>query len=270
MTNPNVCVLNAPGINCNNETANMFSLAQYELDPSTDPSVEQVHISQLRSGDKALSSYQILALPGGFSHGDDIAAGRVLGTELRTKLGEDINRFIDAGGLILAICNGDQVAVDTGLIPAGKVTKNHNKTAALTANDSREFDDRWGWLKVSESRCLFVDPNELGELIELPWAHGEGKFLLENATQYKNLFANQQVVFQYAKPDGKNTQEFPYNPNGSPCAIAGVCDPSGQVLGMMPHPERFVDRWQHPDVRRRAVGPPAGLVIAKKMLQIAA
>src|ERR1035438_4142927 len=139
----------------------MFEMAQHELFPLEDSRVEQVHISEWHTGTKNLKDFQILALPGGFSHGDDIAAGRILGIELRTHFAEDINRFVQAGGLVIAICNGDQIAVETGLIPSGKVTQARDKSSALATNVSGEFDDRWGNLLVNDSRCLFVDPEEL-------------------------------------------------------------------------------------------------------------
>jgi len=269
MVNPNVCILNAPGINCNVETGTMFEMAQYELHPLEDTLVEQVHMSQWYNGTKSLADFQILALPGGFSHGDDIAAGRILGVELRSHFKDDLNNFVKAGGLVLAICNGDQIAVETGLIPAGVVTEARDKSTALATNANGTFDDRWGHLLVNESRCLFVDPEELGQVIELPWAHGEGRFQQRTDDDYAALFTNRQIVFQYATAAGLVSVQFPENPSGSPFGIAGVCDPTGQILGMMPHPERFVDPMQHPDVRIREIGEPTGLVIAKRMVSVA-
>lgn len=255
---PNVYVLQAPGINCDEETAFAFSEVGAE--------VERVHISQLRSGERNLDNCQALALSGGFSYGDDIRAGKILGLELRTQLPEDLNRFVEAGKIVIGICNGFQVLVESGLLLNGRIESNHAKGASLAHNHSGKFECRWGHLRVNESVCRYVDPESLEEVIELPNAHGEGRFLRAGLPDYYELFGSRQVVFQYSDENGDVTEDYPANPNGSPHGITGVTDPSGVILGMMPHPERFIDRLQHPNWRRGEGLRPFGAIIFKNMI----
>lgn len=260
MIKPNICVLIAPGINCNQETAYALEMAG--------ASTEQVHISQLRSGDRNLADYQAFALSGGFSYGDDIASGRILGLELRTRFAEDLNRFVDDGKAVIGICNGDQALVESGLLPSGRID-DRPKSAALAQNHSGKFECRWSYLKVGESVCKFADPESLGSVIELPNAHGEGRFLRAHRLAYGQLFTHGQVVFQYSDANGQPTEEYPANPNGSPYGITGICDQTGVVLGMMPHPERFVARTQHPNWRRGKGARPFGAVLFKNIVNYA-
>lgn len=252
---PNICILQAPGINCDEETAYAFTQAGAEA--------ERVHISQLRSCERNLDNYQALALSGGFSYGDDIRAGKVLGLELRTQLPEDLSRFIETGKVVIGICNGFQVLVESGLLPNGRIELDRAKGASLAHNHSGKFECRWGNIKVNESACRYVDPESLGEVIELPNAHGEGRFLRAGPSDYDELFEGHQVVFQYSDKYGNATEDYPANPNGSPYGITGVTDSSGVVLGMMPHPERFVDQLQHPNWRRGEGVRPFGAIIFK-------
>ena len=265
MTNPNVCVLNAPGINCNIETAEAFKLAGART--------EQVHISQLRSGERRLSNYQILALSGGFSHGDDLGSGRVLGLELRTQLRDQVSEFADIGGVVIGICNGFQTLVESSLLTEGKTGLDAPKTASLIHNKDGGFQCRWSRLRVEQSKCAFAQPDMLGEIIELPVAHGEGQFLMKGVEAYQQLEENEQMVFRYIDEDGWATTEFPNNPNGSPYGITGVCDPTGRILGMMPHPERFVRPEQYINYHRaKALGEtvtPHGLPLFESMVKYA-
>jgi phosphoribosylformylglycinamidine synthase I len=226
-------ILRAPGTNCDVETS--FALEQ------AGAVVDSAHVNELVRRDKLLSNYQILVAPGGFTYGDDISAGKILANELRLKLGGDIQDFIERGGLILGICNGFQVLVRAGILPSAE--GNH---LTLAGNDSNRFECRWVYLKVNQkSPCLFTRGMST---IALPVAHGEGKLVADAET-----LGSLNVVVRYADDKGNVKAGYPYNPNGSVDNIAGICDESGRVFGLMPHPERFL-RWaQHPHWTREAV-----------------
>ena len=226
-------VLRASGVNCDAETAHAFRLAGAEA--------ERVHIRRFLDGDRAFEEFHILAIPGGFSYGDDIAAGKVLANEIVHRLREPLQRFVDAGKPVLGICNGFQVLVQTGFLPGGKMGL---QTTALAWNDSGRFECRWVRLRSSSDRCIFT--KGLEEL-ELPVAHAEGKFLAADEETLDAIEANGQAPLRYAGA------EYPACPNGSAREIAAVCDPTGVVMGMMPHPERFVSRYQHPRWRRESL-----------------
>jgi phosphoribosylformylglycinamidine synthase I len=227
-------ILRAPGTNCDVETA--FALEQ------AGAVVDSAHVNELVGGGKPLSNYQILVVPGGFTYGDDISAGKILANELRLKLGGDIQDFIERGGLILGICNGFQVLVRAGILPSAE--GNHRLT--LAGNDSNRFECRWVYLKVNQrSPCLFTRGMST---IALPVAHGEGKLVADAET-----LGGLNVVVHYADEGGNIKAGYPCNPNGSLDNIAGICDESGRVFGLMPHPERFL-RWrQHPRWTREVV-----------------
>lgn len=222
-------VLRAPGTNCDMETAFAFKLAGAV--------VEFVHINELLGKERQLSDYQIMAIPGGFTYGDDISAGRILANELRLKLGEDIRRFLDEGKLILGICNGLQVLLKAGILQGSMDFARQSVTIA--ANDSARFECRWVRLSVEESSpCVFT--RGISSMY-LPVAHGEGKVFADvRVTEALN------IVVRYADDEGATTAAYPYNPNGSVGSIAGICDSSGHVFGLMPHPERYVRGTQHP------------------------
>jgi phosphoribosylformylglycinamidine synthase I len=228
-------ILRAPGTNCDLETA--FALEQ------AGAVVDSAHVNELVGGGKPLSHYQILVVPGGFTYGDDISAGKILANELRLKLGGDIQDFIGRGGLILGICNGFQVLVRAGILPPS-AGGNHRLT--LAGNDSNRFECRWVYLKVNEkSPCLFTKGMST---ICLPVAHGEGKLVADADT-----LGSLDVVVRYADEAGNVRAGYPYNPNGSMDNIAGICDASGRIFGLMPHPERFL-RWrQYPRWTREAI-----------------
>lgn len=231
MQKPKVCVLRSAGTNCDKETSAAFKLAG--------AAPELVHINSLVSGAKALSDFQILALPGGFSYGDDIASGKIFANELRFKLAEPLREFIRAGKLIIGICNGFQILVKSGLLPG---EANLAQTTSLIINDSGKFEDRWVYLKPG-GKCAWT--KGLKSIIYLPVAHGEGKFLAQDKNVLKRLKDNGQVVFQYCDSRGK-LSGYPDNPNGSTENIAGICDKTGRILGLMPHPERHLFSVQHP------------------------
>lgn len=249
--NVNVLVLNAPGINCNLETGHAFEQAG--------ATAEQVHISELRDGRANLDDYQILALSGGFSYGDDIASGRILGLELRKRFPEELNRFVGAGKAVVGICNGFQVLVESGLLPDGRIDAERNKRLSLVSNANNIFDDRWGRVVVEDSVCKLTPKDLAGQVVQIPWAHQEGRIAVREHSTINELEANGQIVFRYTDENGQPTEAYPDNPNGSPGGITGICDPSGVVLGLMPHPERAVRREQHPNWRRGEGNKPFGI-----------
>lgn len=222
-------ILRAPGTNCDAEAAFAFQQAGAE--------VASVHINQLIHREPRLAEYQIMVVPGGFTYGDDIAAGKVLANELRLKLGEDIQRFIEGGGLILGICNGFQVLAKAGILP--RLADGGSPRLTLTNNDSGKFECRWVHLKVNrESPCVFTR-GIAG--MELPIAHGEGKVVAE-----PEVLPELNVALYYTDEHGDTSAGYPHNPNGSVNNIAGICDASGRVFALMPHPERHIRGTQHP------------------------
>jgi phosphoribosylformylglycinamidine synthase len=235
---PKVMVLRTAGTNCDLETAAAFE--------ASGASVERVHINQLVEGahgraNRQFDDYHILAIPGGFTYGDDIESGRILANELRLQLGEKIAKFIADGKLVIGICNGFQVLVRAHILPGLHAGGASQQTATLTNNDSGKFEDRWVTLK-SEGKSVWT--RGLGERLYLPVAHAEGKFVADKAV-LEQLNKNAQVAFRYCAPDGK-LPRYPENPNGSLEHIAGITDRSGRVLGLMPHPERHFYFRHHP------------------------
>lgn len=225
-----VIVLRTAGTNCDAETAFAFE--------QSGAGVDAVHIKKLFDGGVRLEDYHILAIPGGFTYGDDVESGRILANELRLRLGEDLRRFIDAGKLMIGICNGFQVLVKAGILPNPMGAQD----ATLINNDSGKFEDRWVHLKVN-TRSVWTQ--DLEETIYLPVAHAEGKFIPKNDAVLDLLKKNGQVAFRYCAGDGIRP-EYPENPNGSIDDIAGITDETGRVLGLMPHPERHFLFTQHP------------------------
>ena len=199
--------------------------------------VSLVHVNRLIRGEERLADYQITVIPGGFTYGDDIAAGRVLANELRLKLGEEMQRFVEDGKLILGICNGFQALVKAGFLP--ELSNGASPQVTLVANDSGKFECRWSYLDVNkESPCVFTRGIER---LYLPVAHGEGKLMAE-----PEVIARLNVAVYYTDESGNRDAGYPYNPNGSVEDIAGICDASGRVFGLMPHPERHIRGTQHP------------------------
>jgi len=244
MSNPKALVLSGYGLNCDHETAYAFELAGAEA--------VRVHINSLIDGSVGLDDFQILAFVGGFSWGDDHGAGVIQAVRMKTNLGNKILEFVGKGNLVIGICNGFQTIVNMGLLP-GFDGEEFNKTGmarsvALTFNDCGNFRDDWVQLKVNQlSPCVFTRGFDK---IELPIRHGEGKFYSDQAT-IKRLIKNNQVVIQYALLGGNPAEgKFPFNPNGSVYDIAGICDPTGRIFGLMPHPEAFNHVTNHPDWTR--------------------
>ena len=259
MKKVNVCILQSDGTNCDNELFYAFKKAG--------GSPEFVHINEFRDEQapsfggktKSLKDFDILALPGGFSYGDDIASGKILAIELISFLKDEIKKFRDRGGLIIGVCNGFQTLVRTGLLPFGNLGK---MDATLDNNDSGHFECRWIDLKSEKSKCVFLKNSYKGHFAV---NHGEGKFFSQPSV-IKKIEDQNLVVFRYVDESGNPTQEYPENPNGSINAIAGVCDPTGRILGLMPHPEKFIDTTQYPNWRREKISEPHGAFIFKDMV----
>ena len=233
-------VLTGYGLNCDVETAYTLELAGAHA--------TRVHINALIDGIVQLKDFQILVFGGGFSWGDDHGAGVIQAVHMKTNLGDKIQEFIDSGHLVLGICNGFQTLVNMGLLPGF----NHDYTqrsVAITFNDCGNFRDQWVSMRVNPtSPCVFTRGIDQ---MELPVRHGEGKFYADK-TAIGQLIHNNQVVVQYATPDGKPANlQFPFNPNGSIEDIAGICDPSGRIFGLMPHPEAFNHWTNHPEWTRQ-------------------
>ncbi|MDD5129328.1 MAG: phosphoribosylformylglycinamidine synthase I [Candidatus Omnitrophica bacterium] len=231
MIKPKVCILRSAGTNCDKETAAAFRLAGAEC--------ELLHINSLVNRQRMLSDFHILALPGGFSYGDDIASGKIFANELRFKLADSLRQFIAEGKLIIGICNGFQILVKSGLLPGSAELK---QNTSLIINDSGKFESRWVYLKPA-GKCVWT--KGLKKIIYLPVAHGEGKFVTQDKTVLNSLKKNKQIVFQYCDVKGKSSG-YPDNPNGSMENIAGICDETGRVFGLMPHPERHIFAAAHP------------------------
>lgn len=251
MAAPKALVLRAPGTNCDQETARAWQMAGAEA--------EIWHFHRLLDAPEALAGFQILTFPGGFSYGDDLGAGRVWSARIHQTLADTLRQFVDRGGLVLGICNGFQVLVATGLLPDG-ARPGMKPTASLTYNISGQFEARWVQMRVNPGKSVFLQGIKS---IAMPSAHGEGRFLTASAEQLAALQANGQVVLNYVDPaTGEPTEQYPLNPNGSPQGVAGVCDPTGRILGLMPHPERFVSPLHHPNWTRfpkNALPTPDGL-----------
>ena len=240
---PKVLVLRTAGTNCDKETAFAFGLA------GARPLIQ--HINQLITRRKILAEFDILALPGGFSYGDDLAAGKILANELKYRLGEELLGFLASGKLVIGICNGFQVLVKAGILPGNlkkglKSKDSFEQLATLSGNDSNKFEDRWVNLKPEKSRCVWT--KGLKEAFCLPVAHGEGKFISKEKWVLGAIKNNNQVVLRYANSDARIASVgYPQNPNGSEDDIAGICDTTGRIFGLMPHPERHIWKMQSPD-----------------------
>ena len=250
-----VAILKAPGTNCDEETAHAFRLAGAEPAP--------VWISELEEDPGRLDRFQILAIPGGFTYGDDLGAGRLLAGELRRCLGDALDRFLERETLVIGICNGFQTLVKAGILPGGRMGAAQEMT--LTGNDSGKFEDRWVHLRSDFNVCIWTQGME--ETIQLPVAHAEGKLVPSDPSVLEQLLGFGQIVFQYSDPQGSHAG-YPWNPNGSVGNIAGICDPTGRIFGLMPHPERHVTGFQHPRwTREGRAGEGDGLRIFRNGVQ---
>lgn len=233
-------VLTGYGLNCDYETAYCFELAGAEP--------IRVHINALIDESVKLDDFQIMTFIGGFSWGDDHGAGVVQAVRMKTNIGDNLLRFVSQGKLVIGICNGFQSLVNLGLLP-GIDLDYTRRSVALTFNDCGNFRNDWVHLNVNDqSPCVFTKGMAR---LDLPIRHGEGKFVADDEV-LRTLLTQQQVVVRYASPDGSPAQGvFPANPNGSLDDIAGICDPTGRIFGLMPHPEAFNHWTNHPTWTRQ-------------------
>jgi len=237
MTNTRALVLRTAGINCDGETVRALELAGAR--------VSLVHLQRVLDEPARLDDLSLLVIPGGFSYGDDVSAGRVFGLELRHSLAAQLSAFVERGGFVLGVCNGFQVLVEAGLFEPGLLVRN----IALASNASNRFECRWGAIEGQACAAPWVDP---GLVLPVPVAHGEGRFVVRDEATLQRLVDNRQIAWRYVRPDGGPATGYPDNPNGSVLAIAGICDPTGRVLGLMPHPERNLTPWNHPHWTRHS------------------
>ncbi|MEY4775247.1 MAG: Phosphoribosylformylglycinamidine synthase [Planctomycetota bacterium] len=238
-------VLRTAGINCDAETVRALERAGSQ--------VELVHLHSLLDQPALLDGASLVVIPGGFSYGDDVSSGRIFGLELRHGLLQHLTRFVDGGGHVLGVCNGFQVLVESGLFErepgAASVPA---RSIALTNNLSARFECRWVHLKGEACAATWIEP---GVTFPVPMAHGEGRFVALDEATLQRLEARGQIALRYVRADGSPATDTHDNPNGSSGAIAGICDPTGRVFGLMPHPERNLDPWNHPEwTRLRARG----------------
>ncbi len=260
-------ILTGNGINCDRETQTAFEMSGAKA--------ARVHIFDLIAGRDRLSRYHILALPGGFSYGDNLGAGIAMANKLRVGLMKEITAFIKSGRPIIGICNGAQILVKLGLLPA--LGRDYFlQTATLTFNASGRFEDRWVTLRIAEGTpCVFLRGMQG---LTLPVRHGEGRFLAPRNV-IRTMRAHGQAALLYSDERGRPTMRYPENPNGSLDSIAGLCDPSGRVFGLMPHPEAFLFFENHPrwtrikeERLRRGLPPPQegeGLQIFRNAVECA-
>ena len=244
MAKPKAIVLRAAGTNCDRESEYALELAGFQA--------SRVHLFRVMETPALLDDVQLLMFPGGFSYGDDVAAGKIFANQMIHHLADALNKFVDDGKLMLGVCNGFQVLLKSGLLPWGRVdAASANKDATLAWNDCGSFVDRWVPLRTDGGECVFLPP---GETLTLPIAHGEGKFVTRDEAVLDRIRSDGQAAVRY---DGDN-------PNGSVDDIAGICDPTGRIFGLMPHPERFVDVTQHPTWTRGGVQRADGLIVFQR------
>lgn len=228
---PKALIIKAPGTNCDRETLEACKMAGFDAE------IELIKI--LRSSD-GLDGYSFVIVPGGFSYGDYFGAGVIFANEINTSLSGRLRQVADNGGIVLGICNGFQVLVRAGLLPDPLAGSN---TVMLKQNKSGKFECRWVRLKVTTNLCIFLRGLDS---FELPVNHGEGRFVPGGDKVLEELYSKGQIALKYVDRNGCETGDYPVNPNGSVDSIAGICDPTGRIFGLMPHPERFTAVEQHP------------------------
>jgi phosphoribosylformylglycinamidine synthase len=254
-----VLVVRAAGINCDEEIMHCWGLA------GAAPTL--LHVNELAARPRILEDYAIVTIPGGFSYGDDLGAGVILAQRMRHELSEPLHQLIERGGGILGVCNGFQALVKMGLLPGGDFDR---QSVTVTYNDSARFEARWVKLQVCTDKCPFLQrsadfsPRGVTDagppsVLELPVEHAEGKVVTAAPAIAKALFDKGQVAVRYVDEEGRSDR-YPANPNGSTAGIAGLCDATGRIFGLMPHPDRHFDHTQHPLWTCRSfTGPPDGL-----------
>jgi phosphoribosylformylglycinamidine synthase len=253
---PQVLILQATGTNRDADAAQAVELA------GARPAIR--HVNQLRARPARLHEYQMLVLPGGFSYGDALGAGRLLSADLLWLFQDELARFVETGKPVIGICNGFQALVKSGWLPGAP---SNLTRATLTYNVSNHFECRWVWLEPnSSSPCVFT--RGLEERVFCPVAHAEGRFVLCDDSALIDLQADQQIALTYIRADG-GPAEYPENPNGSAADIAGICNAQGNILGLMPHPENHIFPWQHPRWTRGQSGN-MGLALFQQGVRFAA
>ncbi len=246
MANVRVLVLRAAGINCDEEIAHCWR--------SVGAKPEVLHINRIAENPRQIRDFQIVTIPGGFSYGDDIGAGVILAQRLSLDLIDELREVVHRGGGILGVCNGFQVLVKAGLLPGGRFTNQ----VTVTYNDSGQFEARWVKLEVCTDRCPFLTPKST---LRLPVEHGEGKVVTTSDTVAQELSQSGYVAVRYVDEEGRHDR-YPANPNGSVGGIAGLCDETGRIFGLMPHPDRHFSHQHRPDGRECSVeGTPDGLSV---------
>ena len=254
MAIPRVCVLRAPGTNCDPETAHAFELCG--------ATTERLHLLRILEKPELLNDFQVLCIPGGFSYGDDIGAGVIFASHLQGRLADVLLEFLSADKLCLGICNGFQVLLKAGILPGGasglKAASQGPRDATLTWNDNGRYTALWVRLQNLSPQNVFL--KGIDE-IELPIAHAEGRIVVRDQSIVDSWQAAGQIAACYRSQNGTTVQQasdwltekldYPENPNGSVANIAGLSDQTGRVLGLMPHPERFIHATQHPTWTRQ-------------------
>ena len=269
MTRPRALVLRTAGTNCEAETARALELAG--------AAAEILHFDRVLEDPSRLDPYAILVFAGGFSYGDDLAAGRVWGLELRSRLADPLAAHVARGGLALGVCNGFQVLVESGIFEPDRDAGSRGLT--LCANASNHYECRWVELETGDCACPWL---VAGERMPVPVAHAEGRFVVRDDATLERLRERRQIALTYVvegPPEGDTAGDaagdapgagYPANPNGSTAHVAGICDPSGRVLGLMPHPERNLDPWNHPRwTREGRRGSGEGLAFYRRMVEVA-
>lgn len=242
------CIITGYGINADDELKKAFEL--------TGSDVRKIHINDLIRNPELFGTYHIIGFPGGFSFGDHIGSGKVFASLFKKKLKHALDEFIASGKLVIGICNGFQVLVKMGILP--NLSGNWTQEVSLIHNDSGKFEDRWVRLKInSESPCVWT--KGITEL-EVPVRHGEGKFIISNDTVERQILDNHLDAVMYMSKNGRKVV-YPDNPNGSVHNIAGICDKTGRVFGLMPHPEAFIFPENHPRWQRETITSGAGLAL---------
>ena len=232
---PKVLIMSGYGINCEIESAHAFEKAGAEY--------EIVHINDLISGKKKMSDYDIMMFPGGFSYGDDTGSGNAFANKIKNNLWQELIEFINSGKLILGVCNGFQIMANLGLFALPSVEYG-TRINALAVNTSNRYECMWVHIKHNNSNCIFTKGITQ---MHLPVAHGEGRFFCDEKT-FEELKRNSQVVLTYCKENGDGADGvYPLNPNGAMNDVAAICDRTGRIMGMMPHPERAIYSISDPE-----------------------
>jgi len=243
---PKALVLQAHGSNRDFDVIEALALAGAEA--------VGIPLNELRKTKKLLSTFQLLVIPGGFSYADALGAGKLLALDLASYFADEIAGCVESGKPVIGICNGFQALVKSGILPGESPTLSESEErgegATLTFNAQGHFECRWVTLRPVSQTCLWT--KGLDELIECPVAHGEGNFQTSSGFPLSSFLENDQIALAYACADGSPANgEYPFNPNGSVLDIAGICNRLGNVLGLMPHPENYIHRYQHPQWTRR-------------------